>query len=197
MCQMTSSLVVGLAAVAAWALVAPPSIDPSKASSFGVAEVAAQATPVNRAAKADRIAPSRAQRSEDAAASTLENRDAATIYRDSAGRVLFQADPLSKVTVISKGFVLPQLTGPRDAPHASPGAGIERPAQAGPDRLRPAREPDLAAATRPSDRPLPGPKRERCRPRRAKRLSGIGVGARVEFCGWRIRGRARRRREFC
>jgi len=95
--------------MAAWALVAPPSIDPSRASGLSAAQLAMQATPVNRAGKADRLAPARAQRSETTAA-TLENRDAATVYRDREGRVVFQADQLSKVTVISKGFVLPQLT---------------------------------------------------------------------------------------
>src|SRR4029077_19114758 len=70
-----------------------------------------------------------------------------------------------------------------------PDPGVERAAQAGPDRLRPAREPDLAATTRPSDRPLPGPKREGCRPRRAERLRDIGGGARVKSCGWRIQER--------
>jgi hypothetical protein len=150
MCQMTSSLVVGLAAVAAWALVAPPSIDPSKASSFGVAELAAQPTPVNRTAKADRIAPARAGRGEDAAA-TLENRDTATIYRDSAGRVLFQADPLAKVTVISKGFVLPQLPvrETRRAPLPTPASSDQhRPVPIGCDPLAsPISQPQLARLT--------------------------------------------------
>ena len=45
MSHMTSSLVVGLAAVAAWAVVAPPSIDPSRASGLSAAELALQATP--------------------------------------------------------------------------------------------------------------------------------------------------------
>ncbi len=109
MCQLTSSLIVGLAAVAAWALVAPPSFDTSKASGAGAAAITVRATPVNRAAKADRLAVSRADRLTGDAAATVETRDAATIYRDRAGRVLFQADPLSNVTVISKGFVLPQF----------------------------------------------------------------------------------------
>jgi hypothetical protein len=147
MFHMTSSLVVGLAAVSAWALVAPPSIDPSKASGFGAAELM-QATPVNRAAKADRIGPSRTQRVEDAAA-TLENRDATTIYRDSAGRVLFQADPLSKVTVISNGFVLPQ-TPVRETRRAPVPASSEqhRPVPIGCDPLAsPISQPQLARLT--------------------------------------------------
>jgi hypothetical protein len=45
--------------------------------------------------------------------------DAAIVYRDRNGRVLFQTDPLSNVTVISKGFVLPQLTV-RETPQSRP-----------------------------------------------------------------------------
>jgi hypothetical protein len=147
---MTSSLVVGLAAVAAWALVAPPSIDPSRASGLGAAELALQATPVNRAAKADRLAPARAQRNEETAA-TLENRDAATIYRDREGRVVFQADQLSKVTVISKGFVLPQLPvrETRRTPVTTPASSEQRkPVPIGCDPLAsPISQPQLARLT--------------------------------------------------
>ena len=150
MSHMTSSLVVGLAAVAAWAVVAPPSIDPSRASGFSAAELALQATPVNRGAKADRLAPARAQRSEGTAA-TLENRDAATIYRDREGRVVFQADQLSKVTVISKGFVLPQLPvrETRRAPVPTPASSDQRkPVPIGCDPLAsPISQPQLARLT--------------------------------------------------
>src|SRR5262249_4735794 len=45
--------------------------------------------------------------------------DAAIVYRDRDGRVLFQTDPVSNVTVISKGFVLPQLTV-RETPQSTP-----------------------------------------------------------------------------
>jgi hypothetical protein len=147
---MTSSLVVGLAAVAAWALVAPPSIDPSRASVLSAAELALQATPVNRAGKADQLAPARTQRGEETAA-TLENRDAATIYRDREGRVVFQADQLSKVTVISKGFVLPQLPvrETRRTPVTTPAASEQRkPVPIGCDPLAsPISQPQLARLT--------------------------------------------------
>jgi hypothetical protein len=150
MSHMTSGLVVGLAAVAAWALVAPPSIDPSRASGLSAAELALQATPVNRAVKADRLAPARAQRSEETAA-TLENRDAATIYRDREGRVVFQADQLSKVTVISKGFVLPQLPvrETRRTPVTTPASSEQRkPVPIGCDPLAsPISQPQLARLT--------------------------------------------------
>src|SRR3979490_582075 len=109
MSHMTSSVVVGGGAAVVWRPTAPPSIHAARASGLSAAELAMLATPVNRAAKADRLAPARAQRSEETAA-TLENRDAATIYRDREGRVVFQADQLRTVTVISKGSRLHQLT---------------------------------------------------------------------------------------
>ena len=45
--------------------------------------------------------------------------DAANVYRDRDGRVLFQTDPLTNVTVISKGFVLPQVIV-REMPRSTP-----------------------------------------------------------------------------
>ncbi|HEY2134760.1 MAG TPA: hypothetical protein VGH49_02665 [Xanthobacteraceae bacterium] len=90
MCHIASSLVGGLAAVAAWALVAPPSNDPAaNVSGASPMQINTQVMAVNRAAKADRLDVSRASGGHD-------------------GRVLFQSDPKANVTVISKGFVLPQ-----------------------------------------------------------------------------------------
>ena len=123
MFHVTSSLFGGLAAVAAWALVAPSFDQATKAS------LAADTHErVNRAVKADRIASPRADLGSDRMVATVEVvgvHDAAIVYRDRAGRVLFQTDPLSNVTVISKGFVLPQLTV-RETPHSTP-APIEVP----------------------------------------------------------------------
>jgi hypothetical protein len=145
MCYMTSSLIGGLAAVAAWAMVAPPSVDTSSAS-------AVTATAVNRAGKADRLIASRVPSGSEDAAATVENRDAATIYRDRDGRVLFQADSLSKVTVISKGFVLPQLPvreTERRAPVSNPTPGEQhKPVPIGCDPLAsPISQPQLARLT--------------------------------------------------
>jgi hypothetical protein len=36
--------------------------------------------------------------------------DAAIIYRDRKGNVLFKTDPISNVTVVTKGVVLPEVT---------------------------------------------------------------------------------------
>jgi hypothetical protein len=128
MFHITSSLFGGLAAVTAWALVAP-SFDPATKASLA----ADTHEHVNRAVKADRIASPRTNLGSDRAVATVEVatvevvgvHDATIVYRDRGGRVLFQTDPLSNVTVISKGFVLPQLTV-RETPHSTP-APIEVP----------------------------------------------------------------------
>jgi hypothetical protein len=116
MFHITSSLFGGLAAVTAWALVAP-SFDLTKASlTAGTHEH------VNRAAKADRVAAPRPSTDRTRSVVTVEVvgvHDASIVYRDRDGRVLFQTDPLSNVTVISKGFVLPQVTV-RETPQSTP-----------------------------------------------------------------------------
>lgn len=122
MFHITSSLFGGLAAVAAWALVAP-TFDP--ASQPGIAGDSHER--VNRAAKADRITPPLSYRGGDTVATVevIGVHAAAIVYRDRAGHLLFQTDPVSNVTVISKGFVLPQLTV-RETPRSTP-APIEVP----------------------------------------------------------------------
>ncbi len=116
MFHITSSIVGGVAAITAWAMVAP-GFDYSKASIPGDTS-----QHVNRVMKADRMAAPRAAIGSSRAVSTVEVvgvHDAAIVYRDRDGRVLFQTDPLSNVTVISKGFVLPQLTV-RETPRSTP-----------------------------------------------------------------------------
>jgi hypothetical protein len=115
MFHITSSLVGGLAAVTAWALVTP-NFDHSNAST-----AADTAQHVNRVVKTDRMPTPRATGG-DRAVATVEMigvRDAAIVYRDRDGRVLFQTEPLTNVTVISKGVVLPQVTV-RETPRSTP-----------------------------------------------------------------------------
>jgi hypothetical protein len=117
MFHITSSLFGGLAAVTAWALVAPSFDAATKASLAGDTHER-----VVRATKADRIGPPQLILAGDRSVATVEVvgvHDAAIVYRDRDGRVLFQTDPVSNVTVISKGFVLPQLTV-RESPHSAP-----------------------------------------------------------------------------
>ncbi|HUI95940.1 MAG TPA: hypothetical protein VLX44_09330, partial [Xanthobacteraceae bacterium] len=95
MFHITSGLFGGLAAVAAWTLVAPSSNPPP------AQPVADQTTSVNRAAKGDRLVPPRLLGA-DRTVATVEVvgiHDAAIVYRDRGGRVLFETDPLSNVTV--------------------------------------------------------------------------------------------------
>ena len=117
MFHITSSLFGGLAAVTAWALVAPSFDQAAKAS------LAADTHErVNRTVKADRVAAPRTNVGGTRTVVTVEVvgvQDAAIVYRDRDGRVLFQTDPLSNVTVISKGFVLPQVTV-RETPQSTP-----------------------------------------------------------------------------
>jgi hypothetical protein len=123
MFHITSSLFGGLAAVTAWALVAPSIDSATKAGLTGDTHER-----VNRAVKADRLAPPRPYLGDDHTVATVEVvgvHAAAIVYRDRSGRVVFTTDRVSNVTVVSKGLVLPQLTV-RDTPHSTP-APIEVP----------------------------------------------------------------------
>jgi len=117
MFHITSSLIGGAAAVAAWALVAPPF---SPTGQTGLARADHQS--VNRTTKGDRLAlPPNSQQPKRSVATVevIGVHDAAIVYRDRDGQVLFRTDPVSNVTVITKGFVAPQLTL-RDTPQSKP-----------------------------------------------------------------------------
>ena len=78
----------------------------------------APATPVhiapvsNAARKSDRavMLPASATPVEVTTVEVVGLRDAAIVYRDRAGRELFRTDPVSNVTVITKGVMLPKVT---------------------------------------------------------------------------------------
>jgi hypothetical protein len=117
MFHVTSSLLGGAAAVAAMALVAP-SFNPIVHA--GLAQADHQS--VNRARKGDRLPlpPNHHQATRSVATVEVVGvHDAAIVYRDRDGLVLFRTDPVSNVTVIAKGFVVPQLTL-RDSPQSKP-----------------------------------------------------------------------------
>jgi len=117
MFHLTSSLLGGAAAVAAWALVTP-SFNP--AVKTGLAPADHQS--VNRTTKSDRLAlpPNHHQAKRSVATVEVVGvHDTAIVYRDRDGQVLFRTDPVSNVTVITKGFVAPQLTL-RDTPQSKP-----------------------------------------------------------------------------
>ena len=119
MFHITSSLVGGLAAITAWAVVTP-AFDNT---------IQQDTQRVDRAMKGDRLATLQAGGTIRTVATVevIGIRDATIVYRDRDGRLLFQTDPVSNVTVVSKGFLLPQLTlretshstpTPLEAPHA-------------------------------------------------------------------------------
>jgi hypothetical protein len=77
-------------------------------------EPAAQGTHVNRTGKGDRLPfSSTAREHAKQIVTTVEVvgvRNAAVVYRDREGRILFSTDPLANVTVVAKDVELPELT---------------------------------------------------------------------------------------
>jgi hypothetical protein len=67
---------------------------------------------VNRAGKSDAlpVTLAKAARPEIKFVEVIGVRDAAIIYRDREGNVLFQTDPLANVTIVSKNVELPEVT---------------------------------------------------------------------------------------
>ena len=113
--HFTSYMVGGLAAVASWSMVAPP--DPhggpsSISAAFQALDQAPQSAPtINRAAKGGLLAAPRAgDQTTVASIEVVGVHDAAIIYRDREGHVLYRTDPVSNVTVIAKGVKLPDIT---------------------------------------------------------------------------------------
>jgi hypothetical protein len=111
-------LVGGFAAVLAMHyLAAPAGNSPGplsrafSASSGSPGDSFLQAT--NQSAKADRLQPVRPAETESPIIATVEViglRDAAIIYRDRNGKVLFRTDPMANVTVVTKNLTLPEVT---------------------------------------------------------------------------------------
>lgn len=110
-------LVGGFAAVLAMHYLAAPagngpgplsralSASPSAAGSF------LQAT--NQSAKGDRlhgVLPADTQSPIIATVEVIGLKDAAIIYRDRDGKVLFRTDPMANVTVVTKNLTLPEVT---------------------------------------------------------------------------------------
>jgi hypothetical protein len=118
--HITSYLLGGLAAVASWSMVAPaePGSGPSSlAAAFQYpATLGGSEGGFNRAAKGDRLAPARPGQPQTVATIEVVGvSDAAIIYRDRAGNLLYRTDPLNNVTVVAKGIKLPEVTVRQDA----------------------------------------------------------------------------------
>ncbi len=115
MCFLKTSLIIGTSAVIAAALVGLPSEFGfgSARGSGAVSPPQATAASINRSQKSDRSAIATTAQDQARTITTVEVvglRDAAIVYRDREGRVLYQTDPLTNVTMISKGVVLPEIT---------------------------------------------------------------------------------------
>jgi hypothetical protein len=113
MCGLSHYLAGACAVVLAMDFVAPPggtSFDRLLQSAFS-SESPAAGVAVNRTRKGDRLAqPQSVVAPAIAAVEVIGLRDAAIVYRDRDGRVLFQTDPLANATVISRGVSLPEVT---------------------------------------------------------------------------------------
>ena len=98
---------------------------PSPSEYFGALRATASPAPllgtpasnINRAAKADRGGvPVTAQAATRiATVEVIGLRDAAIVYRDRDGRELFRTDPVSNVTIVTKGLQLPEVTVRQDS----------------------------------------------------------------------------------
>jgi hypothetical protein len=114
MCKTKILSVVGISAIIAWAAVAVGG--ESVLGGLGTeaaARTAALAAPIDRTRKSDRLPVATTARPEAKIISTVEVvgiRDAAIVYRDRDGRILYQSDPLTNATVVTKGVVLPEVT---------------------------------------------------------------------------------------
>jgi hypothetical protein len=85
---VTSMIMAGLAAVGAWALTVPAAEPASKVPGAGYIH-----WPMDLAFKGDRMSVPALRRSDE-----------------NTGRILFHTDPLSNVTIVAKGVVMPELT---------------------------------------------------------------------------------------
>jgi hypothetical protein len=120
--HVTSCLIGGFAAVASWAMVAPSaSFTPDFVDAFRAGgDRTAQS--VVRSSKGDRWATAAAQQSLPdhdvkrvvTSIEVVGVDDAAIVYRDRDGNVLYRTDPVRNVTVVAKGVRLPEVTVRQD-----------------------------------------------------------------------------------
>ncbi len=110
---------------------------------------------VNRANKGDRTLPSNAARVQDqkriATVEVVGIRDAAIVYRDREGRVLFSTDPVANTTIVVKNVALPAVTIRETQQSTVEVISLERARPAVPN-AQPAEgcEPAVSAVTTPS-----------------------------------------------
>ena len=120
--HVTSCLMGGFAAVASWAMVAPSDTAPNFADAFRTTAVSEPAG-VLRSTKGDRLTPASAQRALPdsdikrvvTSIEVVGVADAAIVYRDRDGNILYRTDPVRNVTVVAKGVKLPDVTVRQEA----------------------------------------------------------------------------------
>ena len=112
MCKLAYSVIGGIAIVLAMDFVVPPAGSGLLLFTQAVMQSdSGLSNSVNRSGKGDRLVAART--SNNAVITSVEVigiRDAAIVYRDRDGRVLYQADPLTNATVVAKNVMLPDVT---------------------------------------------------------------------------------------
>ena len=125
----------------------------------GLSAATALATVSNTARKGDRLtAPeTTAHASRIATVEVIGLNDAAIVYRDRDGRELYRTDPVSNVTVVTKGLALPELTVRRTSHSTVRQVPVELP----PEQAREGREqkpkPQAPRNCEPSFSPVAAP----------------------------------------
>jgi hypothetical protein len=140
--HITSYMLGGLAAVTSWSMVAPPDAGsgfPSISTAFQAIEQAQHSRPaIDRTAKGDRLAAPRAgAKTPVASIEVIGVHDAAIVYRDRDGHVLYRVDPVSNVTVIAKGVKLPEITVRQDVGSSTRTLPVEVPNKTGEKSVMP------------------------------------------------------------
>ncbi len=118
--QIASYMLGGLAAIAAWSMVAPADSDVGPSELFAAFRLrepaAASLSAVNRTSKTDRLVGDRLAGARPSAPRIVTSievvgvHNATIIYRDRDGSVLYRTDPVNNVTVVAKGVTLPDIT---------------------------------------------------------------------------------------
>lgn len=154
---ITSYLLGGVAALAAWSMVAPADSGVGPASivtAFQSPGVMGRAgNGVNRADKGDRLATMASQPSEKKPVASIEVvgvQDAAIIYRDRDGNVLYRTDPLTNTTVVAKGVRLPEITVRQDANSATTAVPVDV-------RVKESEHHDMPIGCEPAASPIASP----------------------------------------
>lgn len=112
MTKLKTLMVIGISALVAGTAVGFSSALSARDSKAAVSREAIAAQ-IDRTQKSDRLVIGAAANSKKHSISTVEVvgvSDAAIVYRDRDGNLLYRSDPLSNATLITKGVVLPEVT---------------------------------------------------------------------------------------